>query len=176
MPAQNATSIPTMIEPAAIDSADLRKVFGRFATGVTVVTTGGHDPHGMTANSFTTVSLSPALVLVCIKRTSTAADAVARQGCFAVSVLGANQREVALYFANRRRPRDRRQFAFVDFRTGTQTGAPILAGAASWLECRVADMHSGGDHTIFVAEVLACGSNVDDETLVFHDSTFKSSG
>ncbi|QFZ24546.1 flavin reductase family protein [Saccharothrix syringae] len=129
-----------------------------FATGITVLTTGGEFAHGMTANAFSSVSLDPPLVMCCVARTAVMHSAITGAGHFAVSILGADQESTARYFADRRRPRGPGQFTGVDWRPGPHTGAPLLGGASAWLECRLTHAHEGGDHTIFVGEVLAAGA------------------
>ncbi|MGM1064309.1 flavin reductase family protein [Saccharothrix sp. Mg75] len=129
-----------------------------FATGITVLTTGGEHAHGMTANAFGSVSLDPPLVMCCVARTAAMHAAITGARHFAVSILAADQEPVARYFADRRRPRGPAQFDGVDWRPGPRTGAPLLGGSTAWLECRLAHAHEGGDHTIFVGEVLAASA------------------
>ena len=113
----------------SVDPRQFRDAMGHFATGVTVVTVGGDTPHGMTANSFTSVSLDPPLVLVCVGRDAVMHRALTENGHFAVSVLGAHQEPVARHFADRRRPLGQAQFDSTDWRPGPNTGAPLIAGA-----------------------------------------------
>ncbi|XRQ10338.1 flavin reductase family protein [Actinomadura welshii] len=132
----------------------LRRVFGTFATGVTVVTVGGRTPHGMTANSFTSVSLRPPLVLFCIDR-----EAIMHRriwlGFFGVSVLAADQQEVARHFADLARPLGARQFDGIPCDPGRLTGAPLINGALARFECELLRTCDGGDHTIFIARLLS---------------------
>lgn len=152
----------------------LRQVYGRFATGVTVVTVGGPDPHGMTANSFTTVSLDPPLVLVCVEHNAVMRDALTGAGRFGVSVLGAGQAPIARYFADRGRPLGEQQFAGVDCRPGGHTGAPLIAGALAHFECELWRSYDGGDHAIFLGRVLRAERAADhDEALLFHCGQFR---
>ncbi len=116
--------------PSVVDTKQLRRTLGAFATGVTVVTVGGDNPHGMTANSFTGVSLDPPLVLICVERHAIMHACLERRGMFAVSVLAAGQESIARHFADRRRPLGIEQFHVVDWRPGDFTGAPLIAGAA----------------------------------------------
>jgi len=150
------------------DTKTLRQTFGSFATGVTVVTVGGPVPHGMTANSFTAVSLEPALLLVCVERGAIMHDALATAGRFAVSVLGAGHGSLARYFADRDRPVGAEQFAAVDWYPGEHSGAPLIAGALAHFECTVWRSYDGGDHTIFLGKLLALRRGVDNEPLLFH--------
>jgi|SRR3954454_902174 len=151
---------------------DLRTVCGMFATGVTVITSGAQVPHGMTANAFTSVSLDPALVLVCVKRSAVMHATVQEHGTFAVSILSAGQEPTARYFATSARPRDEREFDGVPFLPGPDTGAPILSGSLAWLECKLAAVYDGGDHSIFLGSVLGIGRSPDREALLFHGGRF----
>lgn len=142
----------------AVELADplaLRQAFGTFVTGVTVVTVGGLTPHGMTANSFTAVSLDPPLVLVCVDRTAIMHGRLAETGSFAVSVLAADQEKVARYFADRRRPMGGAQFDAVTWRPGRCTGAPLISGALAHFECALWRSYDGGDHTIVLGGLLS---------------------
>ncbi|HET6818201.1 MAG TPA: flavin reductase family protein [Mycobacteriales bacterium] len=151
--------------------AHFRQVLSRLATGVTVVATAEPDGrrHGMTVNSLTSVSLDPLLVLFCCERDASLHDPVLRTGTWAVSLLSAEQEAVSRWFTNRER-RDRDQFADLDVRAGDATGAPLLAGALGWLECRTWATYDGGDHTIVVGEVLdlAIGADDADPLVYFH--------
>jgi flavin reductase (DIM6/NTAB) family NADH-FMN oxidoreductase RutF len=163
-----------MVAPAASVSSHprLRAVFGAFATGVTVVTSGRDLPHGMTANAFTSVSLDPAMVLVCVKRTAVMHKTILANGTFAVSILAAGQEGVARYFANSSRPRDEREFQSVSHRPGPHTGAPIISGSIAWVECKLAAVYDGGDHSIFLGSVLDLGEETRAEALIFHTGRF----
>jgi flavin reductase (DIM6/NTAB) family NADH-FMN oxidoreductase RutF len=150
----------------------LRSVFGTFATGITVVTASSDAPLGMTANSFTSVSLSPPLVLVCVKRDAAMHAAILEDEMFAVSVLSSGQEQLAKYFANRKRPRGEEEFALHDWVPGSHSGAPILAGALAWMECRLTAVYDGGDHSIFLGSVLDLGRGTGDDALLFHGGRF----
>lgn len=154
------------------DRRALRGVLGRFATGVTVLTAGRGVPRGMTANSFTSVSLDPAKVLVCVVKSAAIHQTLLDEQGFAVSVLGSDQEWVARRFADHSRARGVREFAGVDHVPGTHTGAPVLSDAVAWLECRLSDIHEGGDHTIFVGSVLGAGCSAGHDPLLFADGAF----
>jgi flavin reductase len=158
--------------PGVLDGETLRSVFGRFATGVTVVATGGDSPRGMTANSFTSVSVRPPLVLVCVNRSASIHQAVLEQGSFAVSILSAHQEHVARYFADHSRPRGAAEFGSVDWSPAPGTGSPVLDGALAWLDCALAASYDGGDHAIFLGEVLASGWEPEHDALLFFGSGF----
>lgn len=136
------------------DTDAFRKAVGRFATGVTVVTTvvDGVD-HAMTASAFASVSLEPLLVLVCVEKEARFHDAVLESGTWAVSVLDADGRRAAEWFATRGRPLHGQLDRF-PHRRGPASGAALLDTALAWLECRTTAVYDGGDHDIVVGEVL----------------------
>ncbi|MFC4032416.1 flavin reductase family protein [Streptomyces polygonati] len=154
------------------DRNELRSVFGAFATGITVVTASGDAPLGMTANSFTSVSLEPPLNLVCVDRTAAIHDVILRDKVFAVSVLSSGQERLATYFASHSRPRGDEEFALVDSVPGPRTGVPVLSGALAWMECRLAAVYDGGDHSIFLGSVLDLGRGTGEDALLFHGGRF----
>jgi flavin reductase (DIM6/NTAB) family NADH-FMN oxidoreductase RutF len=159
----------------SLDIADtkvLRRAFGTFATGVTVVTTGGASPHGMTANSFASVSLDPPLVLVCVDRDAIMHRTLVATGAFAVSVLAAHQETVARHFADRWRPLGAAQFDAVDWLPGRCTGAPMIDGAVAHFECELWRTYDGGDHTIFIGRLLSLARQSED-ALLFVQGRFR---
>ncbi|HEX2419238.1 MAG TPA: flavin reductase family protein [Micromonosporaceae bacterium] len=154
------------------DAATLRRAFSSFATGVTVVTTGGVTPHGMTANSFASVSLDPPLVLICVDRAAVMHQRLSAAGCFAVSVLAAGQEILARHFADQWRPLSQAQFDGLGWRPGPHTGAPLLDGAIAHFECRVWREYAGGDHTIFVGSPVAMDWRAGEDGLLFFRGRF----
>ncbi|HKD55187.1 MAG TPA: flavin reductase family protein [Steroidobacteraceae bacterium] len=151
----------------AFTQRDLRDAFGLFATGVTVVTAvrPDGDTVGVTANSFTSVSLEPPLLLWCLSAGSSAAPAFTHRAPFAVHVLGHHQVDVALQFARRAHEK----FTNEAHRRGPHP--PHLSGALCRFDCRVHGVHDGGDHLIIVGEVLGlvCGPGA---PLAFHAGRF----
>jgi flavin reductase len=156
----------------AFSGADFRSALGAFATGVTVITTHGPgEQYGMTANAFTSVSLDPPLVLVCVMSGTAGAESIERNGVFAVNVLGAEQEALSRYFASKDRPRGEAAFHEVPHATAV-TGSPILHGAACHLDCRLTASHEAGDHVIFVGEVVALGIEAEASPLLFHKGKY----
>jgi flavin reductase (DIM6/NTAB) family NADH-FMN oxidoreductase RutF len=152
---------------------EFRSTVGAFATGVTVVTTRGEEhAYGMTANAFSSVSLDPPLILVCVIYPSEGAEHIQRNGVFAVNILAAAQEPMSRFFASRDRPRGRDAFRDVPHRTAA-TGSPILNGAAAFLDCRVHAAHEAGDHLIFIGEVLEIGEQEEPAPLVFHAGRYR---
>ena len=138
-----------------LDPRALRSAFGTFMTGVTVVTAQGKDgePRGFTANSFTSVSLDPPLILVCLANSSQNHDALVQADGFAVNILAEAQVEVSNTFA---RPVTDR-FATVGWRTGPQ-GSPILDDVSAWFDCSMHKTVDAGDHVILIGQVEAFDS------------------
>jgi len=147
-----------------IDAA-LREVMSSFPTGVTIVAACDSmgDPYGLTVNSFTSVSLDPPLVLVCIGHGSSSHDGLAAAATFSVSILAASQQEVALRFA--REPSEGR-FEEVSWGRG-DSGVPIIEGAVACLECSRHEVLTGGDHSILIGRVDRT-TLTDREALIFH--------
>ncbi|MFX0542756.1 flavin reductase [Roseovarius sp. S4756] len=141
-----------------LDSRKLRNAFGTFMTGVTVVTArdGEGAPLGFTANSFTSVSLDPPLVLVCLGKSSRNYDALVAAKGFAVNILSETQIEVSNTFAQ---PVEDR-FATVDWQAGPH-GSPILEGACGWFDCSMHRTVEAGDHIILIGQVEAFGSTAE---------------
>lgn len=139
----------------------------RFASGVTVVTArNGADRVGLTASSFASVSMEPPLVLVCVTRTLHAHAVIEAAGAFAVNVLGVNQLDAALRFAGLK-PELPDRFEGLGWTDGA-TGSPLLQGCLASFECRLHAAHEGGDHTIFVGQVVQATA-MDGEPLVYHN-------
>lgn len=146
-PMAPAPSVPPNMDPRA-----LRDAFGTFMTGVTVVTSHDKDgtPLGFTANSFSSVSLDPPLVLVCLANSSRNYEALTQASGFAVNILAEDQKEISNTFA---RPSDDR-FAKVAWQPGPQ-GAPILEGVSAWFDCTMHKTVEAGDHVILIGKVEA---------------------
>ena len=152
LPVPDPTSGPAAVPP--VDTDVFRRTVGQFATGVTVVTTRvGALDHAMTASAFTSVSLEPLLVLVCVDKEARFRDAVHESGTWAVSILPASDRRAADWFAMKGRPLIGQMDRFPHHRG--VTGAPLLDSAVAWLECRTEAVYDGGDHDIVLGAVLA---------------------
>lgn len=140
--------------PGGFTAAEFRTALGRFATGIAVITTtvGGED-HAMTANAFTSVSLEPPVVLMCVEKVARFHDAVLEAGVWGVSVLAEDGLEISRWFALRGRPLDG-QFDGVELTRGKATGVPLLAAALGTVECRTRSVHDGGDHVVVLGDAL----------------------
>ncbi|MFH9472153.1 flavin reductase family protein [Streptomyces clavifer] len=150
----------------------LREVMSLFATGVTVLSVGGEDIHGMTANAFTSVSLDPPSVLCCVAHSAVMYKAITSAGHFGVSIMEAGQEGLARFFADKKRPLGPSQFTGVDWVPGTRTGAPLLSGSLAWLECELSAAHDIGDHTVFIGDVVASSRGDGADGLVFFGGAF----
>ncbi|MER5688841.1 flavin reductase family protein [Streptomyces sp. NPDC002205] len=149
--------------------AAYRGAMARFTTGVTIVTTRTPSgPAGMTASAVASVSLDPLMLLVCVGNTLATRDAISGSGVFAVSVLAQGQERHALQFASRCDDK----FAGVGLRTDHDL--PVVEGAVSHFACNVKEEIAGGDHTIFIGEVVSCGYSADSNPLVYFGGKFGS--
>jgi flavin reductase (DIM6/NTAB) family NADH-FMN oxidoreductase RutF len=152
----------------SFDSKKQRKILGHFATGVTVVTTGGSAGlHGMTANAVASLSLHPPLVLVAVDKRALTLAYLKENRCFAVNILSLDQEEMSRRFALPG-PKD-----FSDLKTKSgATASPILAHCLAYLECKVVEILPGGDHEIFIGEILA-GEYFGGEPLLYYSGGYR---
>jgi flavin reductase (DIM6/NTAB) family NADH-FMN oxidoreductase RutF len=142
----------------AVDERAFREAMASFASGVTVVTTkSGEEQRGMTANALTSLSLRPPLVLVSIDRQARTHELLLASGIFAISVLKEEQQWLAQIMA-REDEEEKRRLQGIAYEVAV-TGAPVIPGALAFLDCRVVGAYPGGDHTIFVGEVVASGAS-----------------
>ena len=152
----------------------LRHAMAHFATGVTVVTTleDGHD-HAMTANSVTSVSLDPPLVLVCVQQDSGWHDAVVSSGVWGVSILPVGARPTATWLSTGGRPLYG-QLSGIAHHRG-ELGVALVDDALATLECRTTALHEAGDHTIVVGEVVSSLADARrDDPLIYYRSRYTS--
>jgi flavin reductase (DIM6/NTAB) family NADH-FMN oxidoreductase RutF len=156
-----------------IDEKKFRDVMGHFPTGVTIVTTRGEEgaPLGLTVSAFTSVSLDPVLLLVCIHRAATPHDLLLRRGSFTVNVLSAEHAGMALRFAS---VETGERFRGLDVEE-SPLGNPLVSDCLAWLDCRVTEVYPGGDHSIVLAEVVDCEAR-DGSPLLFHRGALRGIG
>lgn len=164
--------------PGAVPVADhrvLRRCFGRFSTGVTVVSYRvGDQIRGATVNSFTSVSIDPPLLLVALAR-STQACAALESVPFAINVLRSDQLDVALQFAGRGRPGLRIAWETPVSASASEDGPPVMTNAVAVFRCRPWRRYDGGDHVLHLGEITSFEQRTGDP-LVFGDGRFMSSG
>jgi flavin reductase (DIM6/NTAB) family NADH-FMN oxidoreductase RutF len=140
--------------PTPLTALEFRKAMGQFATGVTVVTV-EQDPgkiHGMTANSFTSVSLDPMLVLICVDQRAKSLTLLHKQKRFGVSVLKKGQEAISEYFARGEESAETEERLSIRYRR-TPSGIAVLENTLLQLTCRIGTSHVVGDHTIFVGQI-----------------------
>ena len=155
--------------------SDYRHVVSRFATGITVVSTvvDGRR-HGLTVNSFTSLSLEPLLAMFACELDAALHQPLLQSGVWAVSVLAADQQPAAAYFATRERPGSGPdQFDGWPSRPGPVTGAPLLDDCLAWLEFRTWATYDGGHHTIIVGEVVGMEAGADGPPLLYFRSEYR---
>lgn len=152
-----------------IDPAELRRVFGAFPSGVvTIAAMIGGAPVGLAASSFTSVSLDPPLVSICVANTSTTWPALREAPRFGISILSAHQELAGRQLASRAEDR----FANLGWRS-TEDGAVVLDGASAWLHCSTHAVYPGGDHDIVVLRIHDLDADAAINPLVFHASKFR---
>ncbi len=158
----------------SINTDTFKQAMSKFATGVTVVTTLHQDtPIGITVSAFSSLSLEPPLVMINLGKHLFTHKVIADSGVFAVNILGAHQKEMGLRFAGML-PGVEDRFAGIELATAV-TNCPILPDALAWVDCRVWQTYDGGDHTIFVGEVLDVYAGTEDTPLLYHSRLWRRS-
>ena len=145
-----------MTTARAPDPELFREVFGRFATGVAVITSAGADgvgAGGMTANALCSLSLDPLLALVCFENEARTLPIVRETGRFGVNLLASHQRELARVFASKLPESEK----LAGVPHSLRDGMPVLDGALAWATCTLRELIPGGDHTIAIGDVIALG-------------------
>lgn len=146
-----------------MDSREFRNTLGHFATGVTVITTtNGTENIGLTANAFSSLSLDPPLILVCIDKKAGSIGAFTKQRPFVVNILQQSQEGECWGFAKRGQDK----FANADY-TFSEDGVPILQGNLATLECQVEEIYEGGDHKIIIGKVKRFSYDTEKNPLLF---------
>ncbi len=153
-----------------VDKTEFRRLLGRFATGVTVVGVrdAAGEAHGMTANAFSSVSLEPPLVLVCVDHRARCHDMIPAAQQFSISFLAADQKAVSGHFAGKPDPNLAINWQWVE-------GAPVLEPNLSYITCKLWASYPGGDHTIYVGEITGLAVN-DGDPLCFYASGYRRLG
>ena len=151
----------------------LRAMMARFATGVTVVAA-RHGPllSGMTANAIASISVDPPLMMASVARKTETHTAIIGSHSFAVSVLAAEQEPLATCFAQPTSAEKLKRFCDAAWHEA-ETGSPILEDAIAYFDCRLTARHDGGDHTIFLGEIVAAGYRQDGAPLIWFASRYR---
>ncbi|MDQ3880956.1 MAG: flavin reductase family protein [Chloroflexota bacterium] len=151
---------------------DLRLMMGRFATGVSVVAARqGPFLSGMTANAIASISVDPPIMMAGISKHSETHTAIVGSHSFAISVLSAEQRDLAECFAQPVTATKLRRFCDAPWHEA-ETGSPILDGAIAYFDCRLTARYDGGDHSIFLGEIVSAGYEEDAHPLVFYAGSY----
>lgn len=163
------SSNPVATAPKAVGPQAFLRACAQFATGVAIVSVldSSGQPQGMTANSFTSVSLQPPLVLVCIDHKARLMEHVETSDAFAINILRESQQELSTHFA---RPAEDR-FVATEWYPG-ETGMPLIPGALATLECRIVQRIPAGDHTILLGEVVSAIRH-EGRPLVYFSSSYQ---
>jgi len=154
-----------------LDSEALRAAMRAWSAGVTVVTAmhEGHK-HGMTVNSFTSISLEPAIITISLQTSTRTYELVSKSRMFGLTILSAEQTIISDLFAGRRPEVEDR---FADLQTETLvTGVPLIVGGLAWLDCRVVETYDAGMNMLFIAEVLAARGFGDGQPLIYHNRKY----
>ena len=157
-----------------LTALEFRRALGQYSTGVTVVTV-EREPglvHGMTANSFTSVSLDPMLILVCVDQRAKMLSLLHKKKRFGISVLKEGQEAISEYFAKSEQSAEAEQRLLIRYRW-TPGGVPLLEGTLLHLTCTLVASHIAGDHTIFVGEVDSAAIH-EGEPLLFFRGEYRS--
>lgn len=153
-----------------LDPDKLRTAMRAWSAGVAVVTS-VHEgwQHGATVNSFTSISLDPALIVVTLQKSSRTHDLILKSRIFGITILSVEQADISELFAGKTHVEDR----FAGLHTQTLvTGSPLLVGGLAWLDCRVAETFDAIHSTLFIAEVLATQVNSSGEPLIYHNRKY----
>jgi flavin reductase (DIM6/NTAB) family NADH-FMN oxidoreductase RutF len=160
-----------MKQTTTLDPEQLRQAMRAWSSGVTVVTaTHTGEGHGMTVNSFTSVSLEPPLIIISLQGDSRTQELVSLANAFAVTILAEDQQDLSDRFAGRV-PDTEDRLAGLEIET-LLTGAPLLKGGLAYLDCRVVQTIPVGANSLFLAEVVAARSNGVDSPLLYHNRKY----
>ena len=153
-----------------LDPEALRAAMRAWTAGVTVVAASHRGVrHGMTVNSFTSISLEPAWISVTLRQSTRTHALVKESGAFALTILSADQKYVAERFSGKTPSDDR----FEGLQTTIlATGSPLIVGGLAWLDCRVVQTISAGENTLFIGEVVAAEGEFPGEPLIYHHRTY----
>jgi len=152
----------------SVEAQDFRRTLGRFATGVVAVTTMWEDqPYGMTVNSFTSVSLDPPLVLFCSHPNGHTARAILSAGAYAVSIMSENQMDLCKRFAGMTAVDEMDRFLGLEYARSPELGLPWMADCLAWLECKLVDTWTAGDHVVLLGRVEQIRVGAANDPLLF---------
>ena len=154
-----------------LDPEKLRAAMRAWSAGVTVVTAMHEgNQHGATVNSFTSISLEPALITISLQKSARTHELISKSRAFGLTILSAEQSQISDLFAGKMAEvKDR----FASLQTQTLvTGSPLIVGGLAWLDCRVMETFDTGNSTLFIAEVLAAQSTGSGQPLIYHNRKY----
>jgi flavin reductase len=155
-----------------LDVEYFKSALSSFATGVTIAATAvGNELHGATANAVMSVSLDPPLIVLSIQQGTRMHGVLQRSDNYALSILAADQKEAARYFADSSQSHGSIAFDIFGAHPGP-TGAPLLNGALAHVDCRIVDAYPAGDHTLYIGRVVYAASRTDGEPLLYYRKHF----
>jgi flavin reductase (DIM6/NTAB) family NADH-FMN oxidoreductase RutF len=154
-----------------LDPESLRAAMRAWSAGVTVVTaTYENQKHGMTVNSFTSISLDPALITISLQQNTRTHEVVLKSKAFGLTILSAEQVHLSNIFAGRFKEIEDK---FANIKTETLvTGSPFIMGGLSWLDCRIVQTFDAGMNTLFISEVVAARGTGSGEPLIYHNREY----
>jgi len=154
-----------------LDPENLRSAMRAWSAGVTVVAAvHENERHGMTVNSFTSISLNPALITISLQQNTRTHDLVMNSRAFGLTILAADQTSVSDLFAGRVSDIQDR---FASLKTETLvTGSPLIVGGLSWMDCRILQTYDAGMNTLFISEVVAAQGTGSGEPLLYHNRDY----
>lgn len=154
-----------------LDPDTLREAMRAWSAGVTIVTAQHeHHVHGMTVNSFTSISLKPALITISLQQATRTHELVERSKAFGLTILGKEQDAISELFAGRS-PEVQDRFAGLQTET-LVTGSPLIVGGLAWMDCRVVHTYDAGMNMLFIAEVVAARGNGRGDPLIYHNREY----
>ncbi len=156
----------------AIEANDVRVGSAQWASGVAVATSVLDGQRvGITVSSFTSLSMEPPRVLICVAKRLYTHQVISASGVFAVNILAADQVDRGMLFAGRL-PEQEDRFAGIDTFVA-ETGAPLLPGVLGWVDCRLSAIHDGGDHSILVGDVVAAAAATEGEPILYYHRNWR---
>lgn len=156
----------------AIEASEFRAALAQWASGVAIATSVLEGQRiGITVSSFTSLSMEPPRVLICVAKRLYTHQVIVTSGCFAVNILAADQQDWGMLFAGRVPEQADRFEGIAHFEA--ETGAPILPGVLAWVDCRLSTVHDGGDHSIIVGDVVAAGARTDGAPILYYHRTWR---
>jgi flavin reductase (DIM6/NTAB) family NADH-FMN oxidoreductase RutF len=154
-----------------LDPEKLRAAMRSWSAGVTVVTAvHGGSKHGATVNSFTSISLDPAMITISLQKSARTHELISKSRAFGLTMLAAQQSKIADLFAGKI-PGVEDRFAGLETQT-LVTGSPLIAGGLGWLDCRVVETFDAVNSTLFIAEVLSAQTTGHGQPLIYHDRVY----